>query len=79
MVFQVFTDRAADTTLPTDAALGIAYGDTSLESAREADLVIGHLQGTSWTPVTGQNVDQGSDYASATIRELGTYALYLRT
>ena len=79
MVFRVFTDRAADTTLPTDAALGIAYGDASIESAREGDLVIGHLQGTSWMPVPGQKVDQPSDYASATIRELGTYALYLRS
>jgi len=79
MVFRVFTDRAADTTLPTAASLGIAYGDTSIESGREADLVIGHLQGTSWTLVPGQKVDQASDYASATIDQVGAYALYLRS
>ena len=79
MVFRLFTDRPAETVLPTAANLGIAYGDTSIESGREADLVIGHLQGTAWTPVPGQQIDQASDFAAAQIRELGTYALYLRS
>jgi hypothetical protein len=65
-------------TLPSVATLGIAYGDTTIESEREADLVIGHLEGTSWVPVPGQQIDQPLDHASATIVELGAYALYLR-
>jgi hypothetical protein len=78
MVFRLFTDRASEVTLPSAATLGIAYGDTAIESEREADLVIGHLEGTSWVPVPGQQLDPPLDYASATIVELGTYALYLR-
>jgi hypothetical protein len=79
MVFRVFTDRASEVVLPSAASLGIAYGDTMTESNREADLVIGQLKGTSWVPVPGQQVDQPLDYASATIVELGAYALYLRS
>jgi hypothetical protein len=79
MIFRLFTDRASDVTLPSAASLGIAYGNTTIESDREADLVIGHLEGTSWVPMPGQQIDQPSDYASATIGELGAYALYLRS
>jgi hypothetical protein len=78
MVFRLFTDRASEMTLPSVATLGIAYGDTAIESEREADLVIGHLEGTSWVPVPGQQIDQPLDHVSATIVELGAYALYLR-
>jgi hypothetical protein len=78
MVFRLFTDQASETTLPSTATLGIAYGDTALESEREANLVIGHLEGTSWVPVPGQQIDQPLDYASAPIVGLGSYALYLR-
>ena len=45
--------------------LGIAYGNATIESAREGDLVIGHLEGTSWVPVPGQQVDQSLDFAEA--------------
>ena len=79
MVFRLFTDRASEVVLPSAASLGIAYGNAAIESDREADLVIGHLEGTSWVTVPGQQVDQPSDYASATIVELGAYALYLRS
>jgi hypothetical protein len=78
MVFRLFTDRASEVVLPSPALLGIAYGDTKIESAREADLVLGHLEGTSWVPVQGQQVDQSLDHVSATIVDLGAYALYLR-
>jgi hypothetical protein len=79
MVFRLFTDRASEVVLPTAASLGIAYGNATLQSDREADIVIGHLEGTTWVPVPGQQVDQPLDYASATIVELGSYALYLRS
>ena len=79
MVFRLFTDNASQVTLPSAALLGIGYGDATIESAREGDLVIGHLEGTSWVPVPGQQVDQPLDYASATISQLGAYALYLRS
>lgn len=78
MVFRLFTDRASEVTLPSAGTLGIAYGDATIESGREADLVLGHLEGTTWVPVPGQQVDQPLDYVSATIVELGSYALYLR-
>jgi hypothetical protein len=77
MVFRLFTDQASVVVLPSVAGLGIAYGDASLESEREADLVIGHLEGSSWVPVPSQHIDQSLDYASATVVELGAYALYL--
>jgi len=77
MVFRLFTDQASVVILPSAVSIGIAYGDTSIESAREADLVIGHLEGTSWVPAPGQQVDQPLDHVSATIVELGAYALYL--
>ena len=78
MVFRLFTDRASEVTLPSAATLGIAYGVGAIESEREADLVIGHLEGTSWVPVPGQQIDQPLDDVSATIVDLGAYALYLR-
>jgi hypothetical protein len=77
MVFRLFTDQASVVVLPSAVSLGIAYGDTSIESGREADLVIGHLEGSSWVPAPGQQVDQSLDYASATIVDLGAYSLYL--
>jgi hypothetical protein len=79
MVFRLFTDRAVDVPLPSATSLSISYGDASLESSREADLIIGHLEGESWVPVPGQQVDQPSDYASATIGEIGSYAFYLKS
>jgi hypothetical protein len=79
MVFRLFTDRAGDVTLPAAASLGIAYGNADLQSDREADLVIGHLQGALWSPVPSQQLNPAADYASATIIELGTYALYLKS
>jgi hypothetical protein len=79
MIFRVFTDRAGQVTLPTAASLGIAYGSPTLQSSQEANLVIGHLEGTSWVPVPGQQIDEKSSYATATIGELGSYALYLRS
>jgi hypothetical protein len=79
MVFRLFTDRASEVVLPSAVSLGIGYGDGAIDSAREADLVIGHLEGTSWVPVPGQQVDQPIDHASATIVELGAYAVYLQS
>lgn len=79
MVFRLFTDSAGQVTLPAAASIGIAYGAANAESAREADLVIGHLDGSSWVPVPDQHVDTSSSYASATTAELGSFALYLRS
>jgi hypothetical protein len=45
------------------------YRDAAIESEREADLVIGHLEGTSWVPTPGQQIDPPLDHVSTTIVE----------
>jgi hypothetical protein len=55
------------------------HGDVGIESEREADLVIGHLEGTSWVPTPGQQIDLPLVYVSTTIVELGSYALHPRS
>jgi hypothetical protein len=75
MVFRIFTDRAQEVTLPTASSIGVSVGD----AASANNLVLGHLEGTSWVPVPGLQVDKASGYVSATTDKLGSYAVYVQS
>jgi hypothetical protein len=65
-------------TLPAEINLGVHYADADAAGANEANFTLARLDTSAnqWRQAQKQATDPGSNFTSATITEMGFYALY---
>jgi len=65
-------------TLPVEVNLGVHYSDLEASGLTEARFALARLEPTTntWVPATKQAADPTANFVSATITQLGTYAVF---
>jgi hypothetical protein len=62
--------------LPSPVTLQVSYPADAVPVADRGRLVLGFLEGSTWSPVPDQEADLAAGRISATIDRVGVYALY---
>jgi hypothetical protein len=62
--------------LPNPVSVQVSYPVDAVPVADRGRLILGHLEGATWSPVPDQGADQAAGSIAATIDRVGVYALY---
>ena len=65
-------------TLPAAINLGVGYRNRVGERVDESTLTLMFYDGREWTPAPGAQPDPQNNYVSASVTELGVYAVVQR-
>lgn len=78
IIFQLAVDPTDGTAMPESLDLQVTYSLDAVPAAERGTLVVGFFDGQVWSPLPDQTATPASGRITATVSEVGSYALYRR-